>query len=402
MTTLGIFTVKNLIAHRGDYYTYGGFGDQVISAFSPYFSRILLVAHVAEGPPPEGFYSISRPKLEVVHLPKYRHPIDSVISIPVMYRAALRAVPRMDVVAARVPDYTGIVGALVAKRLEKPLFLQIIADWALQARSVEWHSRHGLGVLLKIHLQIYDLIERVVCRGQLVFAQGDTCFRKHQKDASSCHLAVSSAHHIKDVLDDPKPKFGGNAAHMLNVGRLTSIKNQAIIIEALMMLRSSGLDWHLTLVGDGPSQKDLIDKTELLGVEDLVCFPGLVTHGEELWAFYDQADVFVLSSNSEGTPKVILEAMARGLPVIATKVSGVPSVIRHMENGLLFQPGDVSTLCEHLTLIQRDKELRNRIIQKGIETARKYTVETVTQRTLGIVFNRWPHLQDMHCPTPVR
>jgi glycosyltransferase involved in cell wall biosynthesis len=399
MATLAVFTVKTLHRHQGRHFTYGGFGDY-LRAIAPYFDRTILVAHVAAKPPGHGFYELDDPRVEIAPLPETRGEAQVLRAMPAMIRQAHRVVPRADVVHARMPDYTGVIGSLVARRYRVPCFHQIIADWSEEAKRTSPWRKGGLGLLLKMHLHLYDWIERRVSAGQLVFAQGRSCHAKHARRAAA-HLAVSSAHRASDVRAG-RPRFTSPPWRILNVARLTQVKNQALLLRGLAELRRRGQPWELTLVGDGPHRGPLEATARKLGLDGVVEFAGMVEHGPSLWEEYDRADVFALTSRSEGTPKVLLEAMARGLPVVASDVSGVPTVVTHEANGLLFREGDVFALAASLTRMREAGDMRLRLVEAGLAAAGATTVESVTAAMMEIVFARWPHLRASSSPGSMR
>ncbi len=323
MATLGIFTVKRVCHWRGEYFTYGGFGEYLAS-IRVYFDKTVLFAHVFDAEPPVGYYPIPVEGLKVIHLPAHNNEAQNLLSIPVVILRSWKHVKSLDIIHARMPDYTGIIGAVLGRLRRVPVFCQVIADWYIEAQKTPVTRKGGLGLLLKLDYYFYDFLERLVCRGKLVFAQGQTCFDKHA-EKSNCHLVLSSSHSEADVVI-PKDRFQGATRRVLTVARLTGVKNLQLVIRALaeLVAKEDGNNWHLDLVGMGPKHDELETLAGELDVAERVTFHGQVARGQGLWALYDRADVFVLCSRSEGTPKVLLEAMARGLPVIALKSQPAP------------------------------------------------------------------------------
>lgn len=390
MTTLGIFTVKKVCCHEGHYYTYGGFGDY-LAAMRKRFDRVLLVAHVKLMAPPEGHYPIQASEdLDIVHLPQTRSELGVVLTLPIMFWRSWRAVLRMDVAHVRMPDYTGVIGALVCRMRGKPMFCQIVADWYVEAQCMPITRKYGLGVALKLHLYLYDFMERLVSRGQMVFAQGQTCYDKH-KTQSDCELVLSTAHHVEDIVT-PVPRFQRRPYTILTVARLTGVKNLELIVQALARLTEASEDWRVVFVGEGPRRTALEALANKVGLAERVRLPGQVQRGMALWRHFDEADCFVLSSRSEGTPKVLLEAMARGLPIVASAVAGVPTIVAHEERGLLFRDDDVDALLAALRRISIESDLRGRMVANAHQYCAAHTVERVTVRMLDKVFRRWPSL----------
>jgi glycosyltransferase involved in cell wall biosynthesis len=93
-----------------------------------------------------------------------------------------------------------------------------------------------LSFFLKYDYLFYDRLERWACKNKLVFAQGTTCFEKH-KGHSVCHLVTSTAHYDTDVIPAPPVKFKNKTKEILTVGRLTGIKNQALLIKLIALVK---------------------------------------------------------------------------------------------------------------------------------------------------------------------
>ncbi|QNA98056.1 TIGR03088 family PEP-CTERM/XrtA system glycosyltransferase [Massilia sp. Se16.2.3] len=133
------------------------------------------------------------------------------------------------------------------------------------------------------------------------------------------------------------------------VGRLQDVKDQATLIEAFALLcaaRPEGRSrLRLAVVGDGPLREKLAQKAADAGVADLVWFPGARNDIPELMRAFD---VFALSSIAEGTPVTLLEAMACGLPVVATSVGGIPEVVQEGVNGALVPASNPQALAAAL------------------------------------------------------
>jgi glycosyltransferase involved in cell wall biosynthesis len=391
--TLGVFTVKRFACYQGKYYTYGGFGDYIID-FSKYFSHVILMAHVEEKKPPNGYYLVDVANLEIVSLPVVHGEFQVPFKLNKYFKVAKQHIHRMDIVQARMPDYSGIVGAYLARKNNIPLFNLIIADWYREGVNMDWKKKAGLGLFLKIYYYVYDYLERKMCRNQIVLAQGDSCYDKHSKNAKECHLVLSSAHQLEDVIKKVYPKFELLPYTIINVGRLNGVKNQQLIIRAIELLnrKESNILWKFIHVGDGPKSTELKKLVKELGLEKQVYFKGRVVHGKPLWNLYDEADVFVLSSLSEGTPKVILEAMARGIAVIAPDIPGVMTSIKDKENGYIYPTGDLESLVDCLQTIAENPKKALLFGEKGLKIARQNTLEYRNKEMVSIIAKAFPQL----------
>jgi glycosyltransferase involved in cell wall biosynthesis len=140
--------------------------------------------------------------------------------------------------------------------------------------------------------------------------------------------------------------MGNSKKRLLLVALLVPIKGVPYLLEALAILREKCDDFVLDIVGDGPNRSEYEELTRKLGLQDVVRFHGLKSK-QEVADFMRQADIFVLPSEWENLPCVIIEAMASGLPVVATNVGGIPEMVSD-EVGILVQPGDARDLAEAL------------------------------------------------------
>lgn len=142
------------------------------------------------------------------------------------------------------------------------------------------------------------------------------------------------------------------------IGRLDEIKRQDLLVRAFAALRARVPDAHLLVVGDGPRRGALAAEVERLGLSGCTA---LVGYQPEPEVYLRAMDVFALTSRSEGMPLVILEAWASGVPVVASRVGGVPEMIDDGSTGLLFDPGDEAGLTAALARLLADPAGSRRI-----------------------------------------
>ena len=159
------------------------------------------------------------------------------------------------------------------------------------------------------------------------------------------------------------------------IGRMTEVKRTADVLRIFRQLRDSGIDACLCLVGDGPDRPALERRAKELGIMRDTLFLGFQ---QDVAPFYAAFDALLLPSASEGTPVSAIEALAAGKPVVATRVGGVPDVVRDGEDGLLAGAGAgaVDELSERLVRLARDPALRERMGAAGREhVSNRYRVE---------------------------
>jgi glycosyltransferase involved in cell wall biosynthesis len=156
-----------------------------------------------------------------------------------------------------------------------------------------------------------------------------------------------------------------------------SYKGQDILIEAVSLCRKKGLDIRLTLLGEGRYFQYYLSKVKELGLVGWVDLLGQVPFGEAVRGQLDKADLFVLPSITEGLPRSLIEAMARGLPCIATRVGGIPELIQE-EN--LVRAGDPGQLARKIAAVVRDQEGLVKMARRNLEIAKKYRSEELHRR----------------------
>ena len=150
---------------------------------------------------------------------------------------------------------------------------------------------------------------------------------------------------------------GMNKPLILAVGRLYEQKRFDILLEALCRMAGKGCaDFECRIVGEGTLRQELEHQAERLGIARKVVFAGNCDTMEKL---YTAADMLVLTSDHEGTPNVVLEAMASGLPVVATEVGGVPDLLEHGRSGFLCRQGDVDGIASSLARLAADGAMRD-------------------------------------------
>lgn len=161
---------------------------------------------------------------------------------------------------------------------------------------------------------------------------------------------------------------------ILCVGRLIERKGQKFLIEALKRLQDGGAKVLLNLVGTGDSLSSYKELARSLGVEQLVQFHGYVPH-DEIASCYAAADVFVLPSYNEGMSVASLEAMAAGLPIIATRTGGMDELIDDGVNGYLINWGDIESLTALLLRLIKDRSLTHRMGMASRSRAARFSWE---------------------------
>ena len=172
----------------------------------------------------------------------------------------------------------------------------------------------------------------------------------------------------------------GAGVRLLCVARLAPAKNHALLLRTVARLRESGRDVSLTLVGDGPLRGALEERARELGISQRVRFAGRRT---DTPAFYRDCDLFVLLSDYEGMPMSIIEAMASGLPVVATRAGGVAELVDDGVNGALVE-ADAAAAAEAIAAICDDPALYARLSDGAVRTSSHYSAEAMMEKYVDL------------------
>lgn len=175
------------------------------------------------------------------------------------------------------------------------------------------------------------------------------------------------------------------------VGRLAPIKDHSFFLSVASNLLKRRWDVRFVVVGDGELRKGLEQKVKQMGLSKEVLFLGWRTDLERV---YPDLDVVVLTSKNEGTPVSLIEAMACARPVVATRVGGVPDVVREGVTGFLVPPGETQIFCQRLESLLDNVEKRRAFGERGREWVRqRYSKERLVS-DMKSLYNR---LIEKHC-----
>ena len=186
----------------------------------------------------------------------------------------------------------------------------------------------------------------------------------------------------------PCPLPGNAVLEVVCVGRLVSAKGQYVLLQACDELRRRGVRLHATFLGDGPERPALEAAAAQLGLKEMVTFAGAV--GQDLvHSHLNGADIMVLPSFAEGLPVVLMEAMAKEVPCISTRIMGIPELIEDGVNGFLAPASDWHTLADKMELLLGNPALCSEFGRNGRRTVmEKYDMNT-NGRAMRDLFARY-------------
>jgi glycosyltransferase involved in cell wall biosynthesis len=178
---------------------------------------------------------------------------------------------------------------------------------------------------------------------------------------------------------EPAEDLSGKRPRVVMVGRLADGKGHEVLLEAVASM--DDFEGSVSIVGDGPLYDSLEEEIEERGLSDQVFLTGF---RDDVPGVLAASDVLVLPSFREGTPRVITEAMASGLPVVATDIAGIPEQVEDGEEGFLIPTGDSGTLGKRMGDLVENSELREQMGERGLERAERFSVESMVEELDGV------------------
>src|SRR5690554_4096935 len=246
----------------------------------------------------------------------------------------------------------------IVKKTNSPKLLHIVGD----TREIILSAGKYRGISKLLALLYINNEERQIkkiIKNNKTLVNGNGLSRLYKGMESNVEEIRSATLSTKEILFNKTSEKSFKKPNLIYVGVLKKEKGLIHLLESLSILKQYFNDIHLNIVGDGPEKENLKFYVENNSLSNNVTFHGYIPLGKELFDLYNSSNIFVLPSVSEGTPRVLIEAMAHGIPVIATQVGGVPFTISNGKNGILIKPEDSRSIFNAVKLIMEDNELRN-------------------------------------------
>ena len=335
-------------------------------------------------------------------------PVPFFERLPNFYRALPKALvqlwrtlPGCDLVNLRIPTPLGVYAYAVAKILRRPIFLIVVGDLAGVSESVRVDNLKR--AVYKVYLAVEEWLQTRMVAGAPAFVNGQALYAKYNRPDRRVLLTTTSTISDADVIDRPDTGLadtGHAPIRLLTVSRIDPRKGLRHLPPALADLVRRGHDVRLTIVGPtvgkmGEEERDrVLASASEHAIADRVEFVGARTLPQVL-AIAREHDLFVLPTlPGEGVPRVLLEAMASGLPIVVSDVAGVPTLVQHEVNGLLVPPADPPAIAAAVDRLIRDGDLRRRLIATGNRAARAHTADSHARKiALGLVKLAGIHLR---------
>jgi len=351
----------------------GAFGGAELQAeaWARHLSDHHRVTVITRRDPPDQPPDETRDGFRVLRLPVSSMPVvRTALDLAAIERAVAGLDPRPDLLLCFQTFISGLAGVRVQRRLGIPAVVWVrgeaeyrLRGWTRMRAVSPWVWARARGVLVQsdgVRLELLAELERVAPRLRAA--------------------VVGKLEVVPNGLDLPEVELG-RGGRVLSVGRLIPDKGMDVVIDAV-----AGMQGLLTIAGEGPERTRLEARARAHGLD--ARFEGFVPR-ERLDRLFREASVVVLAAHrGEGLSNVVLEAFARGRPVVATEIPGVRELVVDGVNGLLVPAGDPLRLRDALARVAHERGLADRLARAGRHTAETFGWPRVRPK-LEALLSRW-------------
>ncbi len=324
-------------------------------------------------PLPEGVEHFPLP-----HYRSLRHLPSLLAAAPATARALWRSLDEVDLIWVSAANPVGLLLAWIARLRRRPVAILVRQDTMAYYRS-RLPSRAWAPLLGPLRL-VEWAFRRLGRRHPTTAVGAEIAARYGAPRPNVIEFEVNLVR-AGEIPAAPREGGWGAPVETLTVGRIEPEKQPELLAEALAILdRAEPGGFHATWVGEGRLREQLRERADGLGVGDSLDLPGFVAFGEPLLRRYREADAYVHVAVTEGVPGVICEAMASGLPIVATEVGGIGAATGDGEAALLVPPGDAEALAAAMLRLKEDPALRRELASAGLERARRTALDVESRR----------------------
>ena len=354
--------------------TYGPYARMVL-ALARHFDQVTVFAPTTDQPTYFSGVPLDAPNIRVVPLPFFTTHAGAYRRAPAIVRAFRNHAADLDVVIARsTAPLACMLWRLIRRRGGAFIYhfasdpFEVIARNPKYWGPYRWFARAAYGVEFAIQ-------KRIMRRGYS-FVSGRALYERLKHITARIEAMTESTLCQEDYYLRPD-SAAGDSVRLLYVGRLHGGKGLPELLLAAASLRQRGINAAVDLVGEGELREALASQAAGLGLAGHVRFLGTAVMGPQLNACYNAADIFVLPSQSEGSPRVVIEAMGHSLPVVATAVGDIPRMLGDGSRGVVVPPGNPAALADGVERVIRDGAFRRQCIQQGYDFARQHSLEAM-------------------------
>jgi len=305
--------------------------------------------------------------------------------------AMFSAIRKSDVVFLRIPSMNAILAFTLSLIFKKKIVTYCVGNEVEIVSEGGRYSGKYIGSVALGIAKFHRLKQKmIVKKASVAFFLGSELRDKLGGTNKNSHITFTSLIRSSDITY--RSVCTKKEINLLYIGRLGHEKGIHYLIEAYKNIAKTKKNVKLFIAGDGECLRELQEDIALSGLTSNVIFLGHQTR-EEIDRTFLNCDIMILPSLSEGVPKVLLEAMTKGLPVVATSVGGIPDIIENMKNGVLVPSKSHEEITKAVELIIDDRDLRENIVKNGYSFVKEHTMEKQAKQIAGIIYRQVANIQ---------
>lgn len=352
-----------------------------IDYLSHKFKQVYLISpveHTEKNIKTSQFQTLHFPNVKLIELPFFRSYKQSILKFPYFFKAIKQISTKVDLFYCRVPDPFAWLPAFF---LKKPVIMHYVGD-ALEAL---W-AKKQLSYLNRIFQSLVFLPEFILTL--MASAKSRTFTNGHHIANKLSFFKISATAVISSTLGEQdfcnrqfKPT---KCVKLIYVGYLRAAKGVSTLISMAKILKERQINFELTIIGSGEIENQLKDIVADYKLTDSIQFLGHVDNRKQLNKHYRDNDIFLFPSLSEGSPRVVLEAMANSLSVISTSVGSLPYIFSNNKDISFAEPESGESFANEVENQLKHVEETNQQVQQAFNKVKsKYTIDSF----LGKIFS---------------
>ncbi|MFQ5456695.1 MAG: glycosyltransferase family 4 protein [Nitrospirota bacterium] len=294
-----------------------------------------------------------------------------------------------------VNDY-GIPSSIINKILRKPIIMKIAGDFAWEYSITHNLVRDNIDDFqvkkYSPRVELMKSIQRFYVKNAKVIITPGNYLKKMISNWGIEEEKIKVINNFIDIdrysrpmsRNDAKKKIGINRKIILTIARLKPWKGIDMVIDAVSKILNEGMDVRYLIIGDGSERNNLIVQSQKLGIDDRIYFKGEISR-DMIPLYLKAADILVLYSGYEGLSHVLLEAMASGVPIVASRKGGNPELVDDGINGFLVEYGDIQGLKKAILQILDDEDMALRFGKASKEKIKDYDIGILAKKTIEVI-----------------
>ena len=362
---------------NGSFYSEGKFTTEVFSRYDIFNSKINVISRVIKVNEENNLNLISN--ANVNFKPVKGLGLSSVFIKNFFYNLTfiMKEVKNSDAIIVRLPSFLGIFTLLINLIYNKKYFIEFVGD----PKEALLMSKNKVNFLFKFFVEIFTILNRFFVNKSdgVIFVTKYDLQKRYptnniQSYASNVELTISK---LEVNLDAYKLKHN----KIIKIGMIGSFNNEYkgidIAFNAIKKLKEQNIIVNFHILGSGILKEKYINLAKQLDISQLVYFDGVLSGGTEVNQWLDSLDLYIQPSRTEGLPRSLIEAMARGLPAVATNVGGIPELL---PSEFLIPTNVPQELANKIELLISSQQLRYEQGKANYNKAREYDSEILRQR----------------------